>query len=224
MTLNNKKQTIFSFDYRTALDRSDFIVGISNYEVVKWIDLWPKWKEDALIVIGPKGSGKSHLTSVWREKSNCKILDLKNVNEYNLDIRNIKNIAIENFELCKDFEPILHIVNYIKEAGGKVLITTSKLPSRINIRPLDLLSRVLTYPHAEMKHPSDDVLRGLLYKLFSDRGIKVDKLVINYILLRIERTYTSIKEIVNYLDKKALIENRSITIPFVKEQMENIIN
>ena len=86
---------------------------------------------------------------------------------------------------------------------------------------MNLSSRLKSYPQAEIKSPSDDVLGGLLMKLFLDRGLKVNKTVIKYILSRIERTYDNANDLVAYIDKKALEANRAITIPLVKIEIEN---
>ncbi len=216
----NKKQTAFIFKYRPAYERSDFIVGKSNYEAVKWIDTWPNWRENGIIVIGPQGSGKSHLVSVWRKKSFGQEVILKYKNNFNEEIFKQKNIAIENLQEIKDYDYLLHIINYISEKGGKILITSTKKPAHLKINLADLSSRLLAYPHAEMKPPSDDVLEGLLIKLFLDRGLKVSKTVVKYILSRIERTYDNAKLLVFNIDKRALEENRAITIPLVKNEIE----
>ena len=73
-----KKQLGLPFLYRVASNREDFIIGESNSEVIKWIDSWPNWKSYGLIVVGPSGSGKSHLVNVWESKNTEKVIKIKN--------------------------------------------------------------------------------------------------------------------------------------------------
>ena len=70
-----KKQLGLPFLYRVASNREDFIIGESNSEVIKWIDSWPNWKSYGLIVVGPSGSGKSHLVNVWESKNTEKVIN-----------------------------------------------------------------------------------------------------------------------------------------------------
>ena len=66
--MNNKTQQILPLELREARNREDFVVGQSNQEAVKWIDKYPKWSSNGLIIVGPRASGKSHLTFVWQKK------------------------------------------------------------------------------------------------------------------------------------------------------------
>ena len=99
----------------------------------------------------------------------------------------------------------------------KLLITSTKYPSGLDIKLPNLLSRLLAFPLVEINLPTDDVLKGLFVKLLLDRGLKVDKIVIKYMISRIERTYEAVNKLVKIIDNKSLEENRSITIPLVKE-------
>ena len=56
--------------------------------------------------------------------------------------------------------------------------------------------------------------------LLSGSVVKVSKTVVKYILSRIERTYDNAKLLVFNIDKRALEENRAITIPLVKNEIE----
>ena len=52
-----------------AMGREDFLVSPSNADAVAWIDRWPDWPGPALVIVGPPGSGKTHLGQVWRQQA-----------------------------------------------------------------------------------------------------------------------------------------------------------
>src|SRR3546814_4523758 len=51
------------------MEAEDFLVADSNAEAVGWLDRWPDWPAPALVIHGPAGCGKTHLTQVWRARS-----------------------------------------------------------------------------------------------------------------------------------------------------------
>ena len=96
-------QKAFKFDFREAHNRDNYIVGETNSDAIKWIDIYPNWKNNGLVIEGPRASGKSHLVRVWQKKSNCSIFDSEQVNEEKINAKDNKNIAIENLENINNF-------------------------------------------------------------------------------------------------------------------------
>ena len=89
-------QKILKFYFREAKDRKNYIIGESNLNAIMWIDKYPNWQSNGLVIEGPRSSGKSHLVRVWQEKSNCSIFNSKHINQEDVDLQDNKNIAIEN--------------------------------------------------------------------------------------------------------------------------------
>ena len=65
--------------------------------------------------------------------------------------------------------------------------------------------------------PDDALMAVVLTKLFSDRQIFVPQEVVHFILARVERSFLSIRQIVDKIDRKALSEKRAVTIPLVRD-------
>jgi chromosomal replication initiation ATPase DnaA len=63
------EQLAFDLPHRTARAREDFLVSSANERAVAMIDRWPDWLNPAMILMGPPGSGKTHLSEVWRGMS-----------------------------------------------------------------------------------------------------------------------------------------------------------
>ena len=45
--------------------RDDFLAAPSNSAALAMIEQWPDWPDRALSLIGPPGSGKTHLCAIW---------------------------------------------------------------------------------------------------------------------------------------------------------------
>ena len=63
------RQLAIDLPYREALGRADFLVSDCNEAALGWIERWPQWPSSALVLHGPAGSGKSHLTALWHARS-----------------------------------------------------------------------------------------------------------------------------------------------------------
>jgi hypothetical protein len=69
------RQLVFDLPVRAAVGRQDFFVSTANEAAVDRIDRWPDWPASTLFLVGPPGSGKSHLAQVWCGASGAALLD-----------------------------------------------------------------------------------------------------------------------------------------------------
>ena len=60
---------------RAALGRDDFFVSNANAMALALVESWPNWAANKLAIIGPEGSGKTHLASVWAAQSGARIIE-----------------------------------------------------------------------------------------------------------------------------------------------------
>ncbi|MDD5586866.1 MAG: DnaA/Hda family protein [Alphaproteobacteria bacterium] len=116
-------------------------------------------------------------------------------------------------------EWLQHLYNATKAAGMPLLLAASKAPALWGLGLKDIESRLKSCPAIEMKEPDDELMRGMLLKQFGDRQLLVEMDVIDYLVPRLERTGTAVRQTVELLDKKALAKSRKITVPFVREEI-----
>ncbi|MCC9625761.1 DNA replication protein [Thalassospira sp. MA62] len=218
------QQLPLALELRPALGRDDFMVAQCNGEAVAWIDQWPKWPAPALCLYGPRGCGKSHLAEVWRARSAAlRVMagDLTGANPDEL-LGDATGLVIEDVDTSPDFDETVcfHLYNMLKERGGHLLLTATQPPVRWNIVLADLKSRMGAALVCEISPPDDDLMVGLLIKLFADRQINVSPQIISYVLPRIERSFSAMNDLVAAIDRKALAEKRAVTLPLVRAIIE----
>lgn len=213
--------------HREALGREDYFVSDGNKIIVNWLDKWPEWPTHTLIIYGPKASGKTHLLSVWAEKSKAGVFDIKELLERGWEsFSDYEHLAIDNIDAAigdreKETE-LFHLYNDMKTRDGTLLLTSEKNISVSEFALPDLASRLRASTVASSGEPDDDLLPIVLLKLFKDKQLPVTNEVIQYIIPRIERSYKAIQTLVDETNKLSLSEKRSITIPLVRDVLENM--
>lgn len=218
------QQLAFDLPHRSAQGREDFLVSPANEQAVAMIDRWPDWLSPALILIGPPGSGKSHLARVWRSPSGAEICRGEELAVPALPRLLAKGaLVVEDLPgAALDQAALFHLVNLARENGAFLLLTSRLHPRAWALDLKDLVSRVNAMPTILLKDPDDALLRGLLVKLFADRQIAVDEATIAYMLARMDRSAAAARRLVDLIDRRSLEEGVAVTRNFVAKTMQQM--
>jgi DnaA regulatory inactivator Hda len=215
------KQLVFDLSLRPAYGREDFLIAPSNEQAVTRVEQWPDWPSHALCLVGPKGSGKTHLAHVWREMSGA--VYLKGEALIEADLKNLlvkQAVIVEDADLGVNEVSLFHLYNALAREGGHLFLTGQTPPSAWAMALPDLKSRLATITIAELQAPDDTLLSALMVKQFQDRQIKVDPKVLSFIIKRIERSFESVEEVVKRLDRAALETKGRITVALARSVLD----
>ena len=211
-------QMLLNFDQKQNFNYNDFYVSKSNYFAFKLIEKWPSWEKNILNIFGEKFSGKTHLVEIFESKYKAVRINEKDLN--NNIFKSLKlheNVILDNFENKSD-EKILYSLFNLVDQDNKYLIITSKKPLiEMQFLLKDLGSRVKNCLMAEISKPDDELIFALILKNFSDRQISLDKKLIDYIVKRIDRSYSKIKEFIYKVDEMSLKQKKPINLKTIKE-------
>jgi chromosomal replication initiation ATPase DnaA len=207
------KQLAFDLPLDPRYGAEDFLVSPSNEAAYGRIETWPDWPDTILLLVGPRGSGKSHLASIWATIARAWTVDAREVTGDKVP-HLVSNgaLALEDMDRGeRDEAALFHLLNLARERGTFVLITCEAPPDRWGLATPDLLSRLRLAPSVSLEPPDDALLKAVLVKLFVDRQLVVDTSVVDYIALRIERSLAKAAEVVNLLDREALSRGRRVS-------------
>ncbi|PDH18279.1 MAG: DNA replication protein [Pelagibacterales bacterium MED-G44] len=218
--MSNLNQLILSFEYEQNFKNLDFYVSKSNAHVFNLINNWSSQNERFLNIVGEKFCGKSHLINIFLEKNKGLKINSNELNNHFLKkIKFYKNIILEDLTLRINEKLFYSLINIV-EAENKHLIVTSDISIvNLNFKLSDLKSRSKNFTLTSIENPDDDLIFALVLKNLSDRQISINKKLIDYIIKRIDRSYSNISDFVYKIDQLSLKKKRSIDFRIIKEAL-----
>ena len=211
-------QLLLNFNFSNNYKKDDFFVSKSNFFAFNLIDTWPKWEKNIINICGEKYSGKTHLSQIFLNKNKGKILDSKKFifnEDHNLRI--YQNIILEDFNNDIHEESIFSLINFVDQNNKYLVINSLKPINEMNFNLKDLKSRAKNSLVAKIEDPDDQLIKVLLAKNFSDRQIKIDNKLIEFVVKRISRSYGKIFEFIYKIDEMSLKMKKSIDLKTVKK-------
>ena len=216
-------QLLFKFPFKTKYYEQDYYVSSSNFSAYELIEGWPNWPDKWVNIFGPKGCGKTHLSNILKKKINSvKILDAKNIdNEIILNLQKLDCLIIDDYDKNIDEKIFYSILNQSKQLNGYVVVN-SLLPIKdIHFKLPDLKSRAKSFVNLGIELPTDDLLRVIISKSFSDKQIDIKPNVSEYIIKNIERSYEKVFKFLKEIDDLSLSSGKSININLIKKVLIN---
>ena len=84
----------------------------------------------------------------------------------------------------------------------------------------NLRSRTDSFLFIGIDLPTDDLLKVIISKSFSDKQINIDPKITEYIIKNIDRSYEKISEFLKDIDEFSLSSGKSININLIKKVLE----
>lgn len=198
-------QKVFNIEQVDKYNIADFIISDANHFAYKLltnksdIQFGVKPYERTLLLTGPKSSGKTFLTKIWK---------------MSLMEHAISYAVIEDIESFEQEEELLHLFNAAHENGQYLLMTAKSLPK---FALPDLASRINAVNRIFIEAPDDFLIQMFIFKQFSNYSIIVSNEVVKYLTKVLPRELDQISNIVKIINKKSLSQKKKISIPFIKD-------
>mgnify|MGYP000334881000 FL=1 len=212
-------QLVFKFPFKTKYYEQDYYVSSNNFSAYRLIESWPNWPGKWVNIFGPTGCGKTHLSNILKKKLNLvQILDAKNINnETILKFEKLDCLIIDNYEKNIDEKIFYSILNQSKQLDNYVAINSILPIKDIRFELKDLQSRAESFMDLGIELPTDDLLRVIISKSFSDKQIEITPKISEYIIKNIERSYEKVFKFIKEIDDLSLSSGKSININLIKK-------
>ncbi|MGL6210519.1 MAG: chromosomal replication initiator DnaA, partial [Paracoccaceae bacterium] len=179
---------------------------------------WAEWPEGKLVLVGPEGSGKSHLAQVWAAEAGAVVVAARDLGGDlpGLGVR----LVVEDADRVVDEAALFHLHNLVVP-GGRLLITARVPPRDWGLGLPDLVSRMQAASLVRLAAPDDALLSAVLIKLFADRQVAVQPVLIEYLVRRMGRSLGVARDLVARLDALALARGSAVTRGLASEVLDN---
>lgn len=219
------RQLSFDLPVRTALGRADFFVSSANATAVAMIEGWRTWPARKLVLVGPRGAGKTHLAHVWAAQSGARIVPARDVAAADIPALAEGPVAVEDCDTIAGDraaeDALFHLHNLALAEGQSLLFTATAAPNHWPLALPDLASRMQGTPTVQIAPPDDELLMAVMMKLFSDRQLSPAPQVLPYLTRRIDRSFDAARDIVERLDAAALEHRRPINTTLARDLLDN---
>ena len=216
-------QLVFKFPFKTTYFEKDFFVSSNNFEAYKLIESWPKWPDKKINIFGPRGCGKTHLTNILSRK--LKLLSV-NANKFdekiNKLVENFECIVIENYEENIDENSLYSFINQISQFNKYLIINSHKNIKNFKINLIDLKSRLNSFMEIQINLPTDELIKVIISKTFSDKQIGLSNKNLEFVIKNIERSYEKINTFSNSIDSLSLTKAQPIKLHLIKKVLNEI--
>lgn len=217
------RQLALALPHAESLTRDNFMEGSANAQALALIDAWPDWPNRVMMLVGPEGSGKSHLASIWATEAGA-----RSVAAHTLTPATVPGELVTGALVVDDLNQgsfderaLFHLLNLAREDEAYVLMTGRTLPSAFPVELRDLRSRLRAVSAVTLMPPDDQLFRALIVKFCADRQMIVDESIVSYLATRIERSYAAARQAVELLDGEALRQRRPVTRALAAEVLKD---
>ena len=219
--MKSLNQLLLDFNYDQNFKDDDFYVGKSNFYPFELINKWPNWGKNFLNISGEKFSGKTHLVNIFLKKFHGIRIESSLLTDENLKkIKPYQNIILEDLKLEVNEKLIYTLFNIIDQDNKFLIITSLQSIAEIDFQLSDLKSRTKNCLLAKIENPDDELMFALILKNLSDRQITLDKKLIDFIIKRVDRSYSKIFEFIYKIDEISLKKKKSIDFKIINEALE----
>ena len=217
------EQLIFNFPFKRSYLSQDFYVSENNIQAYKLIESWPNWSSRFVNIFGPKGCGKTHLINILKNKIDSILFPASEINSNILSKFKVKEcLIIDDYQNQID-EKLLYTITNMGYQDNKFLIISSLVPLKtLKVKLKDLNSRFTSFVEVGIDLPTDDLLRVILTKNFSEKQIEITKKNIDYIIKNIDRSYERINLFTNSVDSLSLKKAKPISLSLIKKVLKEL--
>jgi DnaA-homolog protein len=176
---------------------------------------------------GGKLSGKTHLLQAWvrlAQQNGKNAIYIESLFDDSVNFRDIKlkfdYIAIDNIERLNGLQQILlfDLFNAIKLENLKVSLLTSSSKNLDKVTTIrdDLKTRLMSGLNLNLKSLNDDEIKEALIIYIEYQGITLNDAEMKFLITHCQRNIGVLISNIHSIAEAAVLQNRNITIPFIK--------
>lgn len=216
------EQLVLDWQWRTPPSREATVEGPGLAPALALVDRWPEWPAPVAALVGPAGSGKSHLARLWAARAEAHCLPPERLDGLDPAPLGPRAVLIEDVSAAAlgrhtAAVGLFHLLNHVRGQGSFVLMTARSDPARWPHALPDLASRLAAAALVEVPVPDEATMRSVMARLLAERQMPTDAAILDAAVPRLDRSLAAVRDLVRRLDRTALATRRPVTARMVRE-------
>lgn len=184
--------------------------------MIRQADSWPLSR---LLLIGPEGSGKSHIAAIWAADTGAAMHQASGLHLSDADklVTRYGHLIIEDADcvagLPEAEHTLFHVANLAAERKATLLLTARYPVRDWGLALPDLKSRMEAITTVGLGQPDEALLEAVLVKHFNDRQLAPAPEAISALVRRMDRDLGLARRLAGEIDAEALASGRAVTRP-----------
>ncbi|MEZ5995842.1 MAG: chromosomal replication initiator DnaA [Hyphomonadaceae bacterium] len=213
------------FEFRMGERSPDtLVVADANRDAAKLLTDWRCWPGGALALIGPQGSGKTHLSLAWALETGARQVTPKAAPEDAAAIFQEAGgrILIDDADGGADEAMLWHVLDLTRVRDGAVLLTGASAPGEWPVNVPDLRSRLAALPVARLKEPDEALMEVVLRRICREQFIQLSDDAAKYLVRRLPRTFAAARLWAAALDEDLMRGAKPVSLAGAKRALQKV--
>ncbi len=193
------RQLPLDLDASDRWSRDHFVADAALTAVLDIVLSPQTWIAPHLVVLGPEGSGKTHIGHMFADIHDAIFLTATRTTTLDIGALQDRAYVVDDAESASQAN-LFHLNNHTLATSKPLLLLTRTQPRAWPITVPDLASRLYAMRVITVPEPDDALLRDILMHLFARRAISPSPDAVDFIMKRIDRSVGAVQKTVTELE------------------------
>lgn len=211
------------FEFRMG-ERSPetLVVADANRDAARLLTAWRQWPQGALALVGPPGSGKTHIATAWAMESGARHLSRAADAEAAALVfaEAGGRVVLDDADRSQDQHALWRLLDLARSQRGAVLLTGVQPPAAWPFDIPDLRSRLAALPAARLGEPDDALMEVILRRICREQFILLGDDAARYLAQRLPRTFSAAKQWAEALDEDLARGARPVSLASARRALQ----
>ena len=202
----------------------DLAITSANETAFAIIRKWRDWHSPALCLVGPVQCGLGIAATLWAREADATLLSaaaFEKLSVGDIEALSDRNCVIDLADRVTNEGHLLTLINLIHAKHKRLLLTARTAGGNWACSSPDLKSRLDAMPVAEIYAPDEAMIKARLRASLKLRYIKLNDATVDFLAIRLPRSYEAIEDYVTRLDKAVDETGRGPSIHLARSVLED---
>lgn len=211
------------FEFRMGERSPDtLVVAEANRDAARLLTDWRAWPGNALALIGPPGSGKTHIALAWLLEAGARQLSpLASPDEGARAFQDAGGrLVLDDVDRARDEAMLWRVLDLAKREGGAMLLVGETGPATWPVAIPDLRSRLAALPVARLGEPDEALMDVVLRRICREQFIQLSDDAAKFLVRRLPRTFEAARQWAAALDEELERGARPVSLKLARKAYE----